>query len=114
MSITKNEHLDTEEVRKLANPFQRDETVVIPMNTPYTTTAPGKQGLQYSKRQQVIKLVSVNNAYVLDQKDGMVYTRDATVGTAGTGGYWKNFVLTPDVLHANGKSVEMKVLREAR
>lgn len=106
---------DTQQ-RLLTNPFRRGERIVIPKGTPYRTTHPGKDGLHKTGRAATVTLRSVYRSYVdtYSRGRGEPILVPGTVTTAGTGGYWKDYVVTEDLLVANGHPVTYENLDDAR
>ena len=90
---------------RIKNPFSRGQVITIPAGTPFTTTHPGRDGVQVTGRKQQVKVHSVNDGYVQrwDERNiprGTVHLPEVT--WPGTGGYWKDIQVTPELLAANG------------
>lgn len=86
------------------NPFEQGDKVVIPAGTPYTTSEPGKAGVQTTQR---AKTITVYNSYSgsSDAAVGWLTVRMPSIVATGTGGYWKDYSVTPDIIEANGKEL---------
>ena len=83
------------------NPFKKGDTVVVPAGTPFTSTDPSIDGVQHTKVSKSYKVHGAHQGYA-DAKADSIYIRPATVNSTGAGGYWKDFVVTPELVSGNG------------
>lgn len=90
------------DLHMLHNPIKAKDEIVIPAGTPYTTT--GKEGKGVTKRATRIKVNHSNGGYT-DGSVGKRFVVPPQVTAAGTGGYWKNYTVTPDLLERNNLPV---------
>jgi len=87
------------------NPFKKGDSVVIPAGTPYRSMSPSVQGTQYTKRATTIKTEYPSSGYS-DAAVGWLVVAMPTVRAAGTGGYWKDYTVTPEMIEANGHELK--------
>ena len=97
-----DEHYPFKDYHMLHNPISKGDTIIIPAGTPFSTTAKGGAGV--TKRATKIKVRFSHPGY-LDGSVGKAFAKVPTITAAGTGGYWKDFSVTPEVLKANSLPV---------
>jgi len=94
------------------NPFVAGDEVFIPAGTPYETSDPSKPGIQYSKRGQRVKLYSSDQGYA-DVALGRCEIGMPMITAVGSSSYYKDYVVTPDVILANDHELRPGDLRDA-
>lgn len=95
----------------IVSPFARGQEVVIPAGTPLRSTHPRKDGVYYSKRAQTVTVHHTSPGYVdlwNDHKNGRGFVLLPTLTWPGTGGYWVDVKVTPELCKIN--SVDVPVL----
>ena len=87
----------------IANPFNPGQKVTIPAGTVVHSTAPGRD-VKVSGRTTTVRVNHVHDGWVSELTDyGPRGTCVLPVITwAGSGGYWHNAQVTPELLEANG------------
>jgi hypothetical protein len=86
------------------NPFEKGEKIVIPAGTAFTSTDPSIKGLQHTQTKRTYEVHHAHAGYS-DGSVGKLYLSPPSVTSTGTGGYWKDFIVTPAVVEANGQEV---------
>jgi len=104
-----------ETAKVLVNPFAKGEKVIVPAGAKFTTTRPNVVGTQATKRKGTNEVECVFNSYAkmrLSGISGSVTTvTPPSIYCAGAGGYWKDIVVTEEMILLNGKTVEYKEVR---
>lgn len=91
-------------VKYLHNPFVKGQKIVIPAGTPFRSMHPSVNGPQRSKTTRTVTVHHVAPSYrAASGYDGAA----ARVTIPGSGGYWKDFEITEEMLTANDQPVEM-------
>lgn len=112
------------EVKMFVNPFVRGDKMELPKGTEFVSMHPDHDGLQSTKRKQSITINHIGDGFVDPYYTGKtplvgevieservstrIYPADVTY--AGAGGYWKIVHLTEELLRANGRVPEYKVI----
>lgn len=89
----------------IANPFARGQRILIPAGTPLRSTHPRRDGVYYSKRAQHITVHTSSVGYIdlwNDAKRGRGFVNLPSVTWVGTGSYWIDAKVTPELCKANG------------
>jgi hypothetical protein len=83
------------------NPFSRGDDVMVPAGTPFTSTDPNIKGVQFTKVNRKYKVHGNNQGYTHGGIDKM-FIEPGEITSTGTGSYWKRFVVTHEMVSANG------------
>lgn len=98
----------------LVNPFTKGEKVIIPAGAKFTTTHPRLVGTQETKRKVTNEVECVFSSYAkmrLTGRGSVTSVRPPSIYCAGTGGYWKDIVITEEIIRLNGKTPEYQEVR---
>lgn len=92
----------------ITSPFTRGQKVLIPAGTRLRSTHPGKDGVYLSKRAQTVTVHHTSPGHVdlwNDHKKGVGFVCLPTLTWPGTGGYWVDARITPELCEVNGVEV---------
>lgn len=96
--------------RLLKQPFKRGDTIVIPAGTKYNAwDANGNDASGEFSAPREITINDTFNSWV-DGGGDWVNIHPAQVSYAGPHGYWRDIVLTPEIVAMNGKAVYEEAL----
>lgn len=103
-----------ETAKVLVNPFTKGEKVIVPAGSKFGTTHPRLVGTQETKRKVTNEVEISFDSYAKMRMAGtgtVTTVRPPSIYCAGTGGYWKDIVVTEEMILLNGKTVEYKEVR---
>lgn len=84
----------------IVNPFARGQRLIIPAGTPVRTTHPRRRHGYFTKRATTITVARASNGWIdlwNDTKKGRGYVHLPVITWAGTGGYWCDVKVTPEL-----------------
>jgi hypothetical protein len=103
-----------ETAKVLVNPFKKGDKVTVPAGSQFTTTNPKVHGTQVTKRKVVNEVELDFKSYAKYRMVGrgsVVSVSPPSIYCAGSGSYWKDIVVTEEMILLNGKTVEYAEVR---
>lgn len=92
-------------MNSISSPFRRNDTVILSKGTVVRSTNPSKRSYVLTRAQRIIVRMSSPGYVMLDGGEDRGKVHLPTLTWAGTGGYWCDVQVTPELCEANDVGV---------